>query len=92
LTKRHYYSTYTGLLNAIEETEKISFYKRGQIKSSLTRKTESIINEYQTVEQILLPYKIKKTITILESDLPKEDKTIYQERELSNINLITTSL
>ena len=79
-------------MNAIEETEKISFYKRGQIKSSLTRKTESIINEYQTVEQILLPYKIKKTITILESDLPKEDKTIYQERELSNINLITTSL
>lgn len=92
LTKRHYYSTYTGLLNAIEETEKISFYKRGQIKSSLTRKTESIINEYQTVEQILLPYKIKKTITILESDLPKEDKTIYQERELSNVNLITTPL
>lgn len=90
LTKRYYYSSYTGLLHAIEEIEKISFFKRGQPKDLKTRKTEMIISAYQNIEDILIPAKTYKTITILENDIPKDEETIFQERTLSDIELIKT--
>tara|TARA_R110002051_G_scaffold180913_3_gene250401 strand:+ start:63309 stop:64709 length:1401 start_codon:yes stop_codon:yes gene_type:complete len=91
LTKKYYYSSYTGLLRAIEEVEKISHYKRGQIKNPITRKTETFINDYQMVNDIQFPSKISKKITIFESDLPQEDQTIHQERVLKNMELITAT-
>ncbi|WP_405399899.1 hypothetical protein [Maribacter sp. Asnod2-G09] len=91
LTKRYYYSTYTGLLHAIEEIEKISFFRRAQIKDSETRKTNIVISTYQEIEDIIIPSIINKKITLLENDIPKDDETIYQERTLSDIELIKTS-
>jgi hypothetical protein len=91
LTKRYYYSSYTGLLYAIEEIEKISNYKRGQNKTSITRKTESFINDYQTIDNLQFPSKIIKKVTILKSDVIQKEETIYQERNLTNVELTTST-
>jgi hypothetical protein len=88
LTKRYYYSVYTGLLHAIEEIEKIAPYKRGQIKNPITRRTETIINNYQAIDSLQFPIEILKKVTLLENDIPKEEETIYQERTLSNLELV----
>ncbi|WP_405385022.1 hypothetical protein [Maribacter sp. LLG6340-A2] len=87
LTKRYYYSTYTGLLHAIEETEKITEYKRGQPKNGYTRKTELVFKEYTAVDAITLPTKITKKISFYKSDILQDNETIYQERKISDLAL-----
>lgn len=91
LTKRYYYSTYTGLLHAIEEIEKITTFKRGQPKNNFTRKTEMLIRNYKSFGGILFPTNITKKLTPLENDVPKDDEIIYQERSISNIKLKQTT-
>lgn len=91
ITKKYFYSTYTGLLQSIEETEKISPYKRGQIKNPITRKTETFINKYQTIDDLQFPSEISKKTTILVNDIPLDNRTNYQERTLIDLKLFKTT-
>ncbi|MDO1513070.1 hypothetical protein Q2T41_10420 [Maribacter confluentis] len=87
LTKRYYYSTYSGLLHAIEEEEEITEYKRGQPKNGYTRKTEMVLSGYESVDVILLPTIISKKITFYKSDILQENETIFQERKITDLEL-----
>lgn len=88
LSKQYYFSTLSGLLYGIVETEKIADFKKGNIKAQKTIQTEQLFTEYSPSNNIYFPLQITTTETELLNDLPKGDKR-YQKRSISDVDLRT---
>jgi len=88
LSKDYYFSTLSGLLYGVVEREKISHFKKGDIKKTKTLETRRIITDYSQHNNIYFPKEIKTTITELVNDLPQGEKR-YQQRSISEVELLT---
>lgn len=86
LSRLYYFSTQSGLLYGIVETEKISNFKKGNIKKQTTIRTERIFTDYGQFNNIYFPQNISTTETELVNDIARGEKR-YQERTISEVEL-----
>jgi hypothetical protein len=89
IEKNYYYHTGTGLLHAITEKERTQQFKKGDVKNTVTRQIERIYSSYQTVNGLLVPLKVNTSIVALKNDIPQNESGIFQERVLTNVQLVT---
>lgn len=85
---QYFFSSYTGLLHAIVQEDKMLMYKRGNLKdASKKERTQKVFSNYKLVNDLLFPHTIKTTETTLISDIPQPESIFHQTRELIDVKI-----